>query len=199
MSEDLIVPEEFIEENQEIVLPKSPRKGGPYSKNDRRQRQSEVSKLHFDYGYSARQIAEIMKVNRHTIDNDINQLYTQLSREWECYDIGSWYMKQIQRLESQRTRLYKQLEKQKNPSARLPIEKMILDIDSRIMQMIIKIDSSKESWLDRGVNQLNKWTKDHKLDLSFVHSRDITKTSTKTQEKIQRLINEDYKNRRGRF
>ena len=66
--------EEFFTENknhfQKINLQK--KKGGPYSKHDRDARRNEVYKLHFEYGYSARKIADLMKVNRNTVNGDID-------------------------------------------------------------------------------------------------------------------------------
>jgi len=49
------------------------KKGGPYSKKDRDSRIDEVCRLHFEYGYSAKKISELMKVNRNTINSDIKQ------------------------------------------------------------------------------------------------------------------------------
>ena len=48
--------------------------GGPYTKDERTKRQNEVARLHFEYGYSAVKIAEMMKVNRNTINSDIKYL-----------------------------------------------------------------------------------------------------------------------------
>jgi len=36
------------------------KKGGPYSKDEREKRQNEVFRLHFEYGYSATKIADLM-------------------------------------------------------------------------------------------------------------------------------------------
>jgi len=40
--------------------------GGPYSKDEREKRQNEVFRLHFEFGYSAVKIADLMKINRNT-------------------------------------------------------------------------------------------------------------------------------------
>src|SRR3989442_7819844 len=106
----LEIPHEFIEENQKLDQTRPiVKKGGPYTKKERQDRQNEVFRLHFEYGYSSRQIAEMMKINRHTIDEDINHLYSQLSKEWRSYDFDALLMKQNKRLELQRTRLLKEL------------------------------------------------------------------------------------------
>ncbi len=97
------------------------KRGGPYSKKQRLDRQNEVLKLHFEYGYSATKIADLMKINRNTINDDINQGYEQLSKDWNKYDIDAWLMKQTKRFESQRSRLFQELEKQENSKEKLAI------------------------------------------------------------------------------
>ena len=47
------------------------KKGGPYTKDEQRKRRDEVYRLHFEYSYSARKIAEFLKINRSTINRDI--------------------------------------------------------------------------------------------------------------------------------
>ena len=196
---ELEVPLEFIEENQKLDQTRPIlRKGGPYSKKERQTRRNEVFKLHFEYGYSSRQIAEMMKINRHTIDEDINHLYSQLSKEWRSYDLAALLMKQNKRLELQRTRLLKELEKTDSLQDKLAIEKMIFEIDSRILHTSIKASTTNDSIIDLAVDSMNKWAEEDKLDVSFIHSRDITRVSPKTRQKIDGLIKQDRKNRVGR-
>ena len=52
---------EFIEENKQIKF-ENRKKGGRYSKEQKDKRLQEVYRLYFDYGYSARKIAELMKI-----------------------------------------------------------------------------------------------------------------------------------------
>ena len=63
------------------------KKGGPYTKNEKMKRQNEVYKLHFEHGYSAVKISDMMRINRNTINSDINYWYSSLSKEWNSYDI----------------------------------------------------------------------------------------------------------------
>ena len=57
------------------------KKGGPYTKNEKMKRQNEVYRLHFELGYSAVKISDMMKINRNTINSDINYWYSSLSKE----------------------------------------------------------------------------------------------------------------------
>lgn len=154
------ITREFIEENQNPRKIGVLRKGGPYSKKDRTLRRNEVFNLHFEYGYSAIKIAEMMKINRHTINGDISYWYSKLSKEWKDHDVDSWYMKQIHRLEIQRTRLIENLEKEPSIENKLAIEKVILDIDNKIIQGVARIDTSCKSamknFVEERVSELEK-------------------------------------------
>ena len=196
--EELDVKQEFIEENMKSFKTKSRKNGGPYNKKDRDVRRNEVFRLHFEYGYSAVKIAEMMKVNRNTINNDINYLYSQLSKEWENHDIESWWMRQMRRLEMQRTRLREELDKESEFEKRLVLEKMILDIDNKLLQSSIKTITTSDVIVDAAIVALNKYAKDHKLDLTYVRSLDINKLETRNREKIIQIIKRDRLNKLGR-
>jgi len=195
---DLGVPKEFVEENIESIKNTHHKKGGPYNKKDREARHKEVFRLHFEYGYSAVKIAEMMKVNRNTINNDINYLYLQLQKEWGSHDIHSWWMRQMRRLEMQRTRLREELDKDIDFEKRLVLEKMILEIDNRLLQSSIKTITTKDEIMDLAVEVLNNYAKKNKLDVTYVHSRDINKLQTRNREKIAQIIKNDRTSRYGR-
>ena len=154
------ITEVFIEENKKTPHNTHHKRGGPYNKKDRIKRRSEVFKLHFEYGYSAVKIADMMNINRHTINGDISYWYSKLSKEWNDHDVDSWYMKQIHRLESQRTRLIENLEKEDNIHNKLAIEKVILEIDNKIIQSIARIDTScktaMKNFVEERVSELEK-------------------------------------------
>ena len=71
ISKDLDVDSEFVESGKSTKT-KQKKKGGPYSKDEKTKRLDEVYRLHFEYGYSARKISELMRVNRNTINGDID-------------------------------------------------------------------------------------------------------------------------------
>ena len=62
------------------------RKGGPYTKQEQEQRYKQVYELHFEKGYSALKIAQILGVNRNTVNSDIRYWYAQLSSQIEEQD-----------------------------------------------------------------------------------------------------------------
>jgi len=140
---------------KEMALVEQNKNGGPYTKNEQTDRRKEVLKLHFEKGYSAVKIADMLNVNRNTINDDIKYLNSQFSEEWKFYDVRSIIMKQIHRFELQRSRLLEELEHQEKFKEKIVIEKMILDIDEKILQIGTKIISSNYMKVEP-VNELNE-------------------------------------------
>jgi len=83
MPENLHISKEFLEGQLGQTMPKSEKSGGPYPVHAKKLRRDEVFRLLFDYGYSARKIAEMIKINRNTINSDITYWYSQLQRDDE--------------------------------------------------------------------------------------------------------------------
>ena len=218
---DLVhVSDEFIKENKKVNFTKHKKKnGGPYTKSDRQQRQDEVYRLHFEYGYSARQIADMMQISRNTINGDINLFYLKLTQQWDNTPIEAWLSKQITRLELQRTRLLSELEKQKTLHDKLSIEKMILDIDSRILSTATKTHNQKHDGIRDGINYVNSFyekrrnelhkkskkirrlTDDEKEEqrhlVGFITEDSVLRVELDTAEKINKLIRQDKNVRMG--
>jgi hypothetical protein len=103
MSENLHVSKEFLEGQLGQTMPKSEKNGGPYPIQAKKARRDEVFRLHFDYGYSARKIAEIIKINRNTINSDIAYWYSQLRKDDDKITAEDWINKMLYRLEAKRT------------------------------------------------------------------------------------------------
>ena len=125
-----------------MALAEQVKKGGPYTKKEQDNRRQEVFRLHFEKGYSAVRISEMLNVNRNTINEDIRYWYSQLAQELKNEDLVSWLIKQFHRLESQRNRLVDELEKQDNIHNKLAIEKLLFHIDDRLAQFVSKIISN---------------------------------------------------------
>lgn len=190
MSETPIVSDEFIEENQQLCQT-MPKKGGRYSKKELLFRRNEVFRLHFDYGYSARKIADIMKINRNTITNDVQYWYSQVSKKWKKVDPTKWTIRSTERLESQRTRLREELDRTKNIQDRLSIERLILEVESKILQTPIKILGTIANNHELATKQVNDWLKKNKHEDRFLAYNDLIRVSSKSKEKINKIINDE--------
>src|SRR5437867_5088822 len=83
---DFTVNQEFIEENKNINLVRHGQnhkgKFAPFTKSQRRKRRMEVYRLHFENGIPAMRIAQMMKVDRNTINNDLKILYNKALNDY---------------------------------------------------------------------------------------------------------------------
>jgi len=79
------------------------KKGGRYTKKEQEERKIEVYHLHFEQNKSALKIAELLDVNRNTINEDIHYWHQQLAGEFQAQDLTAKMTKQIQRMEIQET------------------------------------------------------------------------------------------------
>jgi len=188
MSDEIIqVSEEFVEANKNLCKPMQ-RSSAPYSKKDRFARRQEVYRLHFDLGYPAVKIAELMKINRNTINNDIKNWYFKLAKEWDSYDIRACIVKQMNRLESQRSRFKEELENQKDLESKILVERLILEIDEKISKIMLTMVKTTQSINDFAINQINTWMGQSKLDYRFVGRWSVEMVPKKKYEKIIEIL-----------
>ena len=186
----LCVSDQFIEENKELYGTKSKKAGGPYNKSDRIKRRNEVYRLHFEYGYSATKIAQLMQVNRNTINGDIDYWYSQVVKKWYRIDPVYSIVKQIESLEVQKSRAREELDKITNPHEKILFERLIFDIDSKIMQIRLKIYESSARIHELATKWLNDWMKKNKNDDRYFTWFDVIKVSKKAQDRINKIIKE---------
>jgi len=171
-----------------MALEVKSKKGGPYTKQEQQKRRDEVFKLHFEYGYSATQISEMLKINRNTINSDVSFLYSKLRGEMNEESTDNWLDKQFTRLESQRVRLRKELDNDITLQERLQVEKVIFDLDSKISSLIIKMGSSSQNKLDSIVAYLNNWMKEQGHEDRFMSQGSLYIIPKKFREKIFGLL-----------
>ena len=85
---DFEINQEFVEENKKIninlVRPMQnyKQKYAPFTRSQRIKRRMEVYKLHFKHGVPATRIAQLMKVDRNTINNDLKILYCEALKDY---------------------------------------------------------------------------------------------------------------------
>lgn len=157
----------FIEENKNLVKPMQ-KSSAPYNKKDRFARRQEVYRLHFELGYTAIKVSELMKINRNTINNDVKYWYSKLAKEWKVYDIHGWIIKQINRLESQRSRLLEELGKHEDLESRILIEKLILEIDEKLSKTLLSVSKTIESINEISINKINDWMEKNGMEHRFL-------------------------------
>jgi len=186
------VQEEFLKENVEYAKTKRQRKnGGPYSKGDKNKRQDEVYRLHFEYGYSARKIAELMNINRNTINRDVDYWYYKACKNFNYMDPENRIIMTLQRMGIQMSRLREQLDKVKTNSERMAIERLIFDINSKILHTHQKLGESYIRISKIGVEYVNDLFKKMRRDERLLTLFDTKSVSEKAYEKIQKIIEEN--------
>jgi len=80
---------QFIKDNQKHykkISKSRKKKGGPYSKADRHTRRDDVYRLHFEHGYSALKISELMNINRNTINGDVDYWYSIILKDSNMFN-----------------------------------------------------------------------------------------------------------------
>ena len=184
------ITSEFIKENQQLCQT-MPKHGGPYPQQYKKTRRDEVFKLHFDYGYSARKIADMMKINRNTINSDITYCYSQLQKQDDGINSDDWLTKQFYRLESQRCRLTERLDKTENLNDILSLEKMIFEIDSKLAQINLKLQNTHQTIYDETINIFNQWLEKNGYNERYVLWGSALKVTMDSSDKIKQIINSD--------
>ena len=199
MSEYLEVPREFLEEEQKLcqTVPKLHNvvtdkvKNGPYASHRKKTRRDKVYKLHFEYGYSARKIATMIKANRNTVNSDISFWYGQIQKDDDKISRDDWMNKILCRFESRRVRLMKQLEKTESLSDSLLIEKMINEIDTKTMQIMIKLDFNTQINYDRVMKIFNEFLKENGYKERYMLWGQALRISAENSEKVKRIVRSD--------
>ena len=170
-----------------MALSEQIKKGGRYTKKEQEERRLQVYHLHFEQEKPAVKIAEMLNVNRNTINDDIRYWHQQLASEMNAQDISAKMTKQIQRMEIQRDRLLGDLEDAKSLEEIIKLERFISDIDNKLIgvysKMIIngkehlpptiKIKDTDEEEIKEFVRDLV--LSDHDPDSEDVHSEDTLK------------------------
>jgi hypothetical protein len=136
------VSSEFIEESKKLGQTMPKRNGGRYTKYEQTKRRDEVYRLHFDYGYSARKIAEMMNVNKNTINSDVDYWYSKILDKTDIMNPEDGIISSIERLNLQRNRLREALDKTISFEERLKLERLILESENKIGQMYLRISNS---------------------------------------------------------
>lgn len=183
---------EFIVQNQKL---KTKRKGGPYAQIEKNKRMQEVHRLHFEYGYSARKISELMKVNRNTVNSDIDYWYSKIYRNTNILNPEVIVILNLERLEIQRSRLREQLDKTKTFQEKMALERLIYEIDCKILHIHNKLTDSVKRLKEFSTNTLNNWMKENKRDERYLTLYDRISVSKKARERIEKIIKEDRENR----
>lgn len=187
IQEPTVLPE-FIEENSKINLVRPRQKFAPWSKGQRRKRRQEVFRLHFEQGIPAIKIAEMIKVDRNTINQDIAGLYQKMSQDIDGEEFNGYFTKQTVRLEIQRTRLMSYLSEAKDLETKLAIERQLADHDFRLAAMIEKYKGNTLAFWDTVAKKINELAESEKLDTRYTTVYELQKIPEAKRKLIDKAL-----------
>jgi len=162
-------------------------KNAPFTRIQRKERRDEVYRLHFENGMPAIRIAQLMKVDRNTINNDLKILYNKAIRnhnsDMSFEDVTD---KQLLRLETQRDRLSLYLCDTKNISSKITIERLIADIDFKVIGVIERINQNAIQHHE-AIIEVNKIAKYENLGTRYTSNLELCKISIDSRQDLDKL------------
>ena len=199
---DFEIDQEFIEQNKRTNLVKHghshKQKFAPYTRSQRRKRRMEVYKLHFEHGIPTTRIAEMMKVDRNTINNDLKILYREALRDYDSanIDLDDILQKQLLRLETQRDRLALYLSDAKEINDKIAIERLIADIDFRMFGAIEKMNLNVRKFWDEIIKEINRIAENKKLNTRYTNLFELQNISIVSRRSLNQLKEEVLEEKR---
>jgi predicted DNA-binding protein YlxM (UPF0122 family) len=116
----------------------SKKEGGPYTKQQQAERRKKVNELYFEKHLSALKIAEILGINRNTINEDIKLAYLQASESFPDDSILI-FLHSIKKMESQRFEIQKQLDSESDFSKKIILQKLLFQINNSLTKFYQKM------------------------------------------------------------
>ena len=174
-----------------MALAEPIKKGGPYTKKEQEERRSEVYRLHFEYGYSGRKIADLMKVGRNTINSDIDFWYSKIVDRTNLFNPEYAVLINLERLENQRTRIREQLDKTKSFQEKNTLDRFIFDIESKILNTNLRLANSNQRVYNLATEKMNNWLEENNHKVRYMTLFDKVSVSKKAYEEISNIIDND--------
>lgn len=196
-AEDVLfgISPEFIEEQKQASakiqganLVKPRQKFAPYTRAEREKRRKEVYRLHIELGTPAVRIAELMKVDRNTINADIRAIYNELTTP---SSLGDDFTRFTARLEGQRGRLMEYLSKEKDLQAKLMIERQITDIDARLLSASQRIEENAATVFARAAEIINKYMEEQKLNYRAITAQQFLRVSPEGLRAMMNILRKE--------
>ena len=193
-----IKTEENTKRREDLV--KHRHKFAPFTKAERKKRRTEVYKLHFENGMPATRIAQLKNVDRNTINKDLKFLYRQALNDYNLDDmsIDDILEKQLVRLETQRDRLGVYLTDTKDVDTKISIERLIADIDFRVLTTVEKINHNTIRFWDEMIKGVNKVVENNNLDIRFTSLFELRKISIDSRISLDRLKEDAFKGKKSK-
>lgn len=192
--------DEDKQSSSDLVKPRhNPKhKFAPYTKSQRRLRRSEVYKLHFEHGMPATRIAEIMNVDRNTINNDLKVIYQKALNDYNAdnMSLDEIVEKQLVRLETQRDRLGLYLCDVKDVNTKISIERLISDVDFKLIGAIEKVNHNSSRFLDEILKGVNEMAEINNISLRYTSLFELQKISLDSRKSLDEIRDQAVKEKK---
>lgn len=200
MKKKLVRLRDTVKENVKIDIVRPRQKFAPSTSTERKKRRMEVYKLHFEHGMPATKISDLMQVNRNTINNDLKFLYRQALNDYnpDNMTLDDILEKQLIRLETQRDRLGIYLSDAKDVTNKVTIERLIADIDFRVLTVVEKINHNTIQFADAIIKAVNKISENKKLDARFTTLFELREISINSRLDLDKLKEETLNGKKRR-
>ena len=200
MKKKLVSLRDTVKENVKIDLVRPRQKFAPSTSTERKKRRMEVYKLHFEHGMPATKISDLMQVNRNTINNDLKFLYRQALNDYnpDNMTLDDILEKQLIRLETQRDRLGIYLSDAKDVTNKVTIERLIANIDFRVLTVVEKINHNTIQFADAIIKAVNKIAENKKLDARFTTLFELREISINSRVDLDKLKEETLNGKKRR-
>lgn len=193
MKHEKVIHKKSIHNNHiDHNLVKPRQKFAPYTHAERKKRRREVYNLHFEHGMPAIRIAQLMNVDRNTVANDLKFLYRQALSDYSIDDMSldEIIEKQLVRLETQRDRLGLYLSDAEDVTTKVTVERLIADIDFRVLSAIEKINHNTGQFWDQIIKAANKVAETHNLTIRYTSLFELQKISIDSRKSLDEIKKE---------
>lgn len=187
--------QDTVKENVKLDLVKPRQKFAPFTRTERKTRRMEVYKLHFEHGMPATRIAEMMSIDRNTINNDLKILYNRAIRDYNSdKSFDDIIEKQLLRLETQRDRLGLYLCDAKDLNCKITIERLISDIDFKVIGVMERLNQNIVKHSNAVIEHVNKIAEKENLRTRFTSLFELYRISVDTRQDLDKLKEKTWGN-----
>lgn len=139
----------------------------------------------------ATRIAELMKLDRNTLNNDLKILYNEALNDYNPgMSLDDIIDKQLVRLETQRDRLCLYLSDARDVNDKIAIERLITGIDFKLVAAIEKVKHNSDRFWDEITKKANKLAEVNKMDIRYTSLFELRKISTDSRKSLNKLKEE---------
>jgi hypothetical protein len=167
-------------------------KFAPYTKSQRNKRRQEVYRLHFEVGISARKIAGIMRIDKNTVNSDIQLLYKELGKTGnEVLPFSSFFERQMTRLSSLRDDLIEYRNSTTDIDAKRALTAQMADLDLRMLRAAERIENSDVIVWQKVAHHVNAVAEKQKLNYQTTGIFDLLKVTPEGRKAILKIMKKE--------